>query len=141
VTTAAGGVAVWAFDVDGCLVDSLTGTSLRPLARDVMARLHGTGRSVVVWSAGGRDHAMRKAERLGFADLVDAYYDKESRGSDGRWAVDHLEPQHVPHVFVDDRPEDAPLSGRLVAVPPYLAPDPYDRGLAVLLAELDDERE
>ena len=28
---------VWAFDVDGCLVDSLTGTSLRPGALEVLA--------------------------------------------------------------------------------------------------------
>ena len=29
----------WVFDVDGCLVDSLTGTSLRPGARELLARL------------------------------------------------------------------------------------------------------
>src|SRR5581483_7077971 len=31
--------AVWVFDVDGCIVDSLTGTSLRPGARELLEHL------------------------------------------------------------------------------------------------------
>ena len=44
---------VWVFDVDGCLVDSLTGTSLRPGAATLLAGLRARGRTVIVWSAGG----------------------------------------------------------------------------------------
>jgi hypothetical protein len=77
---------VWTFDVDGCLVDSLTGTSLRP------------------------------------------------------GATVNLPPQHQPDVFVDDWPDEAPVTARLVAVSPYIAPNPHDRGLAPLLAELMAKR-
>ena len=47
------GKDVWAFDVDACLVDSITGTSLRPLARPVLESLRAQGATVVLWSAGG----------------------------------------------------------------------------------------
>ena len=47
---------VWAFDVDGCLVDSITGTSLRPLARPVLEQLRAQGSTVVLWSAGGGEY-------------------------------------------------------------------------------------
>jgi hypothetical protein len=46
---------VWAFNVDGCLVDSLTGTSLRPGALEVLGRLRKVGATVLHWSAGGRE--------------------------------------------------------------------------------------
>ncbi len=46
----------WVFDVDGCLVDSLTGTSLRPGAQDIVMRLAAQGR-VLLWSAGGEGYA------------------------------------------------------------------------------------
>jgi long-chain acyl-CoA synthetase len=130
---------VWAFDVDGCLVDSLTGTSLRPGALEALARLRERGATVLLWSAGGREHAASRAAELGFAHLVDAVYAKERRGSDGRWSTGNLPPEHQPDVFVDDWPDEAPPTARLVAVPPYIAPNPHDRGLAPLLAELDAE--
>jgi long-chain acyl-CoA synthetase len=128
--------AVWAFDVDGCLVDSLTGTSLRPGALEVLGRLRETGVIVLLWSAGGRDHAAHRARELRFGHLVDAVYAKESRDADGRWSTENLPPEHQPDVFVDDWPDEAPVSARLVPVSPYIAPNPHDRGLVPLLAEL-----
>jgi phosphoglycolate phosphatase-like HAD superfamily hydrolase len=127
---------VWAFDVDGCLVDSLTGTSLRPGALEVLGRLRDTGATVLLWSAGGREHAVSRAAELRFAHLIDAVYAKERRGADGRWGTVNLPPEHQPDVFVDDWPDEAPVTARLVAVSPYIAPNPHDRGLAALLAEL-----
>jgi hypothetical protein len=132
--------AVWAFDVDGCLVDSLTGTSLRPGALQVLSLLRDRGATVLLWSAGGRDHAASRAAALGFAHLVHAVYAKEQRGPDGRWSTASLPPEHQPDVFVDDWPDEAPATGRLVPVPPYLAPGGHDRGLAPLLAELTTGR-
>jgi long-chain acyl-CoA synthetase len=129
---------VWAFDVDGCLVDSLTGTSVRPGALETLSRLRERGVTVLIWSAGGREHAASRASQLGFAHLVDAMYSKEFRGADGRWSTVNLPPEHQPDVFVDDWPDEAPVTARLVAVAPYIAPNPHDRGLAPLLAELSD---
>jgi long-chain acyl-CoA synthetase len=120
----------WAFDVDGCLVDSLTGTSLRPGARELLASLRRDGHRIVWWSAGGAEHARQRAERLGAADLVDAFHGKDSRGADGRFLADHLAPAATPVVFVDDRPEDVPRGAPTVRVSPYLADNPHDRGLA-----------
>ena len=127
---------VWAFDVDGCLVDSLTGTSLRPGALEVLSLLREAGATVLLWSAGGRDHAISRAAELGFDHLIDAVYAKERRGADGRWCTVNLPPQHQPDVFVDDWADEAPATARLVPVSPYIAPNPHDRGLAPLLAEL-----
>ncbi|HEY6790480.1 MAG TPA: DUF705 domain-containing protein [Trebonia sp.] len=127
---------VWAFDVDGCLVDSLTGSSLRPGTLEVLARLREAGAIVLLWSAGGRDHAISRAAELRFAHLIDAVYAKERRGADGRWDTVNLPPEHQPDVFVDDWPDEAPATARLIAVSPYIAPNPHDRGLAPLLAEL-----
>ena len=127
---------VWAFDVDGCLVDSLTGTSLRPGAVETLSLLREGGATVLLWSAGGREHAASRATQLGFAHLIDAIYAKEIRGVDGRWSTANLPREHQPDVFVDDWPDEAPGTARLVGVPPYIAPNPHDRGLAPLLAEL-----
>ena len=63
-------------------------------------------------------------------------YAKERRGADGRWCTVNLPPQHQPDVFVDDWADEAPATARLIAVSPYIAPNPHDRGLAPLLAEL-----
>src|ERR1700677_2519044 len=83
---------VWAFDVDGCLVDSLTGTSLRPGALEVLSLLREAGATVLLWSAGGRDHAISRAAELGFAHLIDAVYAKKRRGADVRWCTVNLPP-------------------------------------------------
>lgn len=124
----------WVFDVDGCLVDSQTGRSLRPMAADLLATVRGAGRAVVLWSAGGEAHARNVAERLGVATLVDAYYDKAMRGADRCWSIDHLAVAHRPEVFVDDRPEEIPVGTATLAVHPYIGPDVYDVGLRAVLA-------
>jgi long-chain acyl-CoA synthetase len=133
VATHVNTTTVWAFDVDGCLVDSVTGTSLRPLARSVLEHLRAQGSTVVLWSAGGGEYARRRAESLGIEDLVHAYYDKDERLADGRWSTAHLAVEHRPHVCVDDRPEELPTDVDRVAVVEYLAPNPHDLGLAALL--------
>jgi long-chain acyl-CoA synthetase len=124
---------VWAFDVDGCLIDALTGESLRPYARRVLERLRAQGATVVLWSAGGGDYARRRAEAHGIDHLVDACYDKDARGADGRYVVTHLALVHRPDVCVDDQPDDVPADVDRVAVAPYVAHDPHDRALALLL--------
>jgi long-chain acyl-CoA synthetase len=128
--------SVWAFDVDACLVDSITGTSLRPLARPVLESLRAQGATVVLWSAGGGDYAQRRAIAVGIADLVHACYDKDGRGDDGRWTTTHLPLEHRPQVCVDDRPEEVPADVDSIGVSPYLAHNPHDVGLAALLARL-----
>jgi FMN phosphatase YigB (HAD superfamily) len=120
----------WAFDVDGTVVDSLTGTSLRPGTVELLSALRGDGRRIVWWSAGGADHARARAEALGVVDLVDAFHDKGGRDGDGRFAAEQLAGGPDGVVFVDDRPEDVPLGSRVLAVSPYLAENPHDRGLA-----------
>jgi hypothetical protein len=127
---------IWAFDVDGCLIDSVTGGSLRPLARDVLESLHAQGVTVVLWSAGGGDYARRRAQEHGLHDLVHAYYDKDARDADGRYLVTHLADEHQPAVCVDDQPDEMPAHVEIVGVVSYLAPDPHDRGLAPLLARV-----
>jgi len=122
--------AVWVFDVDGCIVDSLTGTSLRPGARELLEHLRtGLGVRVLVWSAGGADYAERRARSLGIHHLAAAFHSKVSRDRDGRYRTDHLAVEPGRAVFVDDRPEDLPAGVQVVAVSPYLAENPHDRGL------------
>ena len=36
-------------------------------------------------------------------------------------------------VFVDDRPEDMPVGAAVIAVSPYLAHNPHDTGLSVVV--------
>lgn len=121
----------WVFDVDGCVIDSLTGSSLRPGARDVFEHLAAEGRRVILWSAGGDMYARTRAEELGVDDLVNGFFAKDGRGADGSYRTGHL-PLHQPGrraVFVDDRPEDLARSLDVIAVSPYLSDDPFDRGL------------
>ena len=120
---------VWVFDVDGCLVDSLTGTSLRPGAATLLAGLRARGRTVIVWSAGGGPYAQRRAEQHDVAHLVDAFHGKDSRDSNGAYEVHHLVEESTVLVLVDDRPEDMPSGHEVIAVPPYLASNPHDRAL------------
>lgn len=130
---------VWAFDVDGCLIDLLGGTTLRPLAVEVLAALVARGDVAVLWSAGGAQHAARKAAALGLADYVAGCYDKGPLDRAGAWSTEHLPAHHAPHVCVDDAPEHLPAHVRQVAVRPYTAPAPHDRGLSALLEELRPE--
>jgi len=126
----------WVFDVDGCLVDSQTGASLRPLARHLLEFLREQQMPAVLWSAGGADYARRRAQGVGIHSLVAEFYSKVTRGPDGRWRIDHLSSLYLPAMFVDDRGDELPLSARSIVVSPYIAENPHDRGLesAVALA-------
>ncbi|MCZ7528804.1 MAG: HAD family hydrolase [Acidimicrobiia bacterium] len=122
-------VPVWVFDVDGCLVDSLTGTSLRPGAVELLAHLRRRGARVLLWSAGGATYARRRAEEQGVARFFHGFHDKDVRDEAGRYVTHGFLEDHAYAVFVDDRPEDMPVGAEVVAVPPYLAGNPHDRGL------------
>ena len=118
----------WVFDVDGCLVDSLTGTSLRPGASEILEHLAGRTR-VFLWSAGGDDYAQDRAEQFGVDHLVSGYFSKEGRDAGGCYLTTHLPACCGAAVFVDDRPEDLAAHVEVLAVSPYLAEDQHDRGL------------
>jgi long-chain acyl-CoA synthetase len=123
----------WVFDVDGCLVDSITGTSLRPLTRDVITSLRSRGIAVILWSAGGAAYSEQRARQFEIDHLFDAFHGKEERDGDGRWRIDHLEGAHRPRVFVDDRPEELPDRVEVIGVSPYLGESRHDRGLSGVL--------
>src|ERR1700735_5313714 len=119
------GADCWVFDVDGCLVDSLTGTSLRPGAREILEHL--AGRAVVfLWSAGGGDYARARAEQFQVDHLVSGYFSKEGRDAEGFYLTAHLPVCPGTAVFVDDRPEDLAGDLEVLAVSPYLAEDAHD---------------
>jgi long-chain acyl-CoA synthetase len=130
---------VWAFDVDGCLVDLLGGTSLRPFARELLTALRAQGIRVVLWSGGGAAWALAKARQFGVAPLIDGCYGKPSRDQDGRWTTSHMAPWHQPSVCVDDSPAELPPEVRAIAVRPYLAPNPGDHALLDILAGLAED--
>jgi len=121
---------MWVFDVDGCLIDSLTGSSLRPGAFELLTYLRDGGGTVFVWSAGGGDYAHRRAVEQGIDALLDGFHGKDRRDRSGRYVTDHFLTGLDGIVFVDDRPEDMPIGADVVAVSPYLSDDPHDRGLA-----------
>jgi long-chain acyl-CoA synthetase len=121
---------VWVFDLDGTVVDSLTGRSVRPGAVELLAHLRRERCAVVLWSAGGAAYTEELADALGLRVRFDAFHGKDERGPDGRYLARHLAPPTATVVFVDDRPEDAPASAEVVRVSPYLAPNPHDHGLA-----------
>jgi phosphoglycolate phosphatase-like HAD superfamily hydrolase len=120
----------WVFDLDGCLVDSLSGSSLRPGAVELLAELRRNGHTIVLWSAGGAAYAKQRAEAHGIRGSFDAFHDKDGRDSDGRYATSHVCADFMHVVFVDDRPEDMPRDAEVIDVSPYLASNPHDRGLA-----------
>jgi long-chain acyl-CoA synthetase len=119
----------WVFDVDGCLVDSLTGTSLRPGARAVLDHLARGGRRIILWSAGGNEYARARAEQFGIDGLVSAYCSKDDRDGNGSFETGQLPLRGSSVVFVDDRPEDLGRDLDVLAVSPYLCDDRHDRGL------------
>jgi hypothetical protein len=131
-------MSVWAFDVDGCIVDSLTGGSIRPRTVEILERLRAQGHVVVLWSAGGSTYAQGRARQHGFAHLISAAYGKQTRGADGRWSLSDFSDAHRPEVLVDDRPEEAPRAIRVIGVAPYIAPDEQDRGLESVLPLLSE---
>jgi long-chain acyl-CoA synthetase len=122
------GAQCWVFDVDGCLVDSLTGTSLRPGAREILDALAGRTR-VLLWSAGGDTYARARAEQFEVDHLVSGFFAKEGRDARGHYLTTHLPLGTGTVVFVDDRPEDLGEDVEVLAVSPYLADDAHDRGL------------
>jgi long-chain acyl-CoA synthetase len=121
---------VWVFDVDGCLVDAMSGRSLRPLAGELLDELRGRGVAIVLWSAGGAEYARRKAAGVGVAAYVSAFYAKTMRDGSGRWTTADFAPEHRAATFVDDLPAEAPREPRLIGVSPYIAENAHDRGFA-----------
>jgi long-chain acyl-CoA synthetase len=119
----------WVFDVDGCLVDSVTGSSLRPGAVAILEGLATAGRRIVLWSAGGDTYAQAKADEFHIDHFVNGCFAKEGRDADGYYRTTHLPVEGRRTVFVDDRPEDLAPGLDVLAVSPYLADDPFDRGL------------
>lgn len=126
------GTDVWVFDVDGTIIDSLTGTSLRPGTADVLSRLSTQGCSLLLWSAGGGDYARRRAVEHGLADLFSGFHSKQ-RNDDGYFGATFLaDPASA--TFVDDRPEDLCGVWRIRSVAPYVAHDPHDTAMSTLLS-------
>jgi hypothetical protein len=119
----------WVFDVDGCLVDSLTGTSLRPGARELLGQLQECSAGVILWSAGGDRYALQRARQFSIEQFIAGFFGKDERDDDGFYRTDHLPAGCQGAVFVDDRPEDLPKRLDVLAVSPYLSDDPHDRGL------------
>lgn len=124
------------FDVDGCLIDAISGQSLRPSAADLLERVRQSGRSVVLWSAGGADYAARHVIRHGLDGLVDATYSKAERNPLGHWSTTEIEQHHRPELFIDDCPEELRTDRPTARVRPYLFHDPNDRGLDHLFDQL-----
>ena len=124
---------VWVFDVDGCLIDSMSGSSLRPLAAALIGGLRAQDVAVVLWSAGGAEYAQRRARQVGIEEQVSAFYGKATRDAQGCWSIDHFLPAHRRAIFVDDQPDEVPRTVRVIGVSPYIGENPHDRGLATAL--------
>jgi phosphoserine phosphatase len=122
-------VDCWVFDVDGCLVESFAGSSLRPGARELLEHLARNGHHIVLWSAGGDAYARTRAEEFGVDHLVGGYFAKDGRDLDGRYLTTQLPLYDRQAVFVDDRPEDLARDLDVLAVSPYLSDNPHDHGL------------
>ncbi len=127
---------VWWFDVDGTLIDALTGNSLRPGAPELLACVRRDAAAVLCWSAGGAEYARRRADEHGIADLFDAFHAKDARDDNGRYLPPEYGNGTTTAVFVDDQPEDLPHGAQVIRVHPYVAPNPHDTGLAVVLSLL-----
>jgi hypothetical protein len=122
----------WVFDVDGCLVDSLTGLSLRPGARELLRHLYLRPAHVILWSAGGDGYALERARQFSIERYVSGFFGKDERGGDGCYRIDHLPDDCRGAVFIDDRPEDLSKDLEVIKVSPYLSNDPHDRGLGIV---------
>ncbi len=120
---------VWVFDVDGTLIGSIRCDTLRPGADELLRTLHAAGSTVVVWSAGGATYAERMLAQFDLVRFVGAFYDKDARGPDGRYVVDHLRPEHRPGTLVDDYPHEVPDQARVIGVRQFLGGNPADHGL------------
>jgi hypothetical protein len=122
---------VWVFDLDGCLIDALTGARLRPGAATLLGDLRAVADRLLLWSAGGAGYARRRAEAVGIAHLFDDIHDKDERSSDGCYVAAFVSDLSAA-VFVDDTPGDVPRAATVIPVRPYLAPHDHDRGLDVV---------
>lgn len=125
--------AAWVFDVDGCLIDLISGSSLRPLVTEVFDALRENGIDIVVWSAGGGDYARRRAATLGFEAQVVAFHSKSERDANGCWCSATIDAAHRPVMFVDDRPDELSPARSVMGVRPYIASSRHDRGLEEVL--------
>ena len=121
--------AIWLFDVDGTLIGSVRSDVLRPGAIELLGRLRDAGVTPVLWSAGGAEYAKNMLAQFGIDHYFAAFYSKDRRGSDGRYLVDHLRPEHRPGTLVDDYPRDVPDQPRVIGVPQFLGGNPHDTGL------------
>ncbi len=128
--------AVWAFDVDGTLIGSIRSDVLRPGAADLLHTLGERGVICVLWSAGGAEYATRTAARHGIERAVVSCYGKDVRDERARYRTEHLAPDHLPDVFVDDVPGDLPADANVVAVPQFLGGNPADTALIHLLGTI-----
>jgi long-chain acyl-CoA synthetase len=123
---------IWVFDVDGTIVDSMTGRSLRPLARELLAHLHTSGATLILWSAGGEQYARGRATDHGVAECFSDFRAKRGRDDAGRYLTSSFLDPDAGVVFVDDMPQDLPVDADVIAVRPYLAHNIHDRGLEVV---------
>jgi long-chain acyl-CoA synthetase len=126
----------WLFDVDATLVDGVTGSHLRPHARHLLELLRGQGARTLLWSSGGAEYALRRARQHAIDHLVDGVFDKRRGDTGGPWDLPPELRNHPPTVLVDDVPSEVPTIGEVVAVRPFLGPNPHDNGLVGLLQRL-----
>ena len=121
------------FDVDGTLVDALTGCSLRPGAHELLGDLAARKYGLVLWSAGGAEYAARKARFHHIHQYFGIFAGKQGRDGRGFYTTDHVERAvDGDLVFVDDQPADIPPERHCIAVPSYLRDNPHDTALASL---------
>ncbi len=127
---------VWLFDVDGTIVDSFDAEHLRPLVGTLFRQIRRRGDIVMVWSAGGIDHARRMLERHGLSAAVDGCLEKQV-GADGRWMLDpSLLDGRTTVTCVDDQPAQLPDTVGRIVVFPYIRPDPHDRAFGPVIERL-----
>jgi phosphoglycolate phosphatase-like HAD superfamily hydrolase len=126
----------WVFDVDGTLIDAMTGRSLRPLANELLAHLSTAGVTLILWSAGGADYARRRAEEHGVDHWFSRFLAKQGRDDVGRYLTSSFLTGHDDVVFVDDMPNDLPIGANVIGVRPYIAANTHDRGLDVVARRL-----
>jgi long-chain acyl-CoA synthetase len=131
---------ICAFDLDGTLVGSIGSDRLRPGAIETLGRLVERGDSCVLWSAGGAQYARGVATRHGIDRYFVAFYDKGTRGEDGRYTVSHLDSGHLPDVFVDDSVIDLPIDATVIEVSQFIGNNKSDRGLDVVGDSLEKAR-
>jgi long-chain acyl-CoA synthetase len=119
----------WVFDVDATLVDSFTGSSLRPGAFDLLVELTDARQRVFLWSAGGADYAQRRAQLHQVDSMIEGFYSKEERSDGGRFRTDHFVPPEQTAIYIDDIEGDPPEEMIRLHVSPYLVANDHDRGL------------